>query len=738
MQTRYLQNGQPLKFPDGMTDAEMGDAIKRNYSSLMRDDQQEEQQQSQQQADETFHPRIESDQKGASGIAIDTANAAADAPFEIAQMVSGLPKQIGESGSQIIHNPIRAAENVAAGLASGTKDVLNVPGNIAGYLARKETLGSEYLKMLSKIHIGDTGLQKAFLGNEQPGDAFIQGVSSFAAPGGVVGKLGKLGKLQKLSKGVKVGTAGALSSIGQNQNPITGALIAGGPFMVHKALRVARRKAKANPSSENMKTLEMEEAIAQENNDAAQQDLKDYKEQARESDPSGTPADFKRKSIELQGKSDVLQKDADVPFAKPKEGPKNRPELDTGEEAAVQANENVDAITKSLRKHLGEGSNHKVNIANNIMRDFNANKAEIVGSFEEMQDRATDTPITVENVPDANKIESDLKKIFSHDRWGDDTFKNFRDKFVREGTTRDNTTVGALLTNYRVTKSAMHSARRASTQAGTQLGDQLNWGVEADRLEAITKKQRKILEPALGPEDWDVFQNFNDRYSTEVGPVHSDKLFKQIRPTRGGQGLATANVIESISGSGEGPTAIRRHATENPDTALNVLGQKFASNPEKLLKRQDAAQPYLASQPQLQSMLASLERANQQRTRAGEHVAAQKPINERITKERKARDKTEATERDNTIKEQENRLKAKAQIEENRIKLNRWSEVAKDLKAKIAKGDLTAAQLKLATRKLKEANEQVSKAKAMGRKIIHIALLLSGVHYGKGYLKALF
>ena len=152
----------------------------------------------------------------------DVVNSLADAPQAIIDFVANLPGQLEESGSQIVHHPLRAAGNLGEGLFEGIKGGLNIPSNIAAYAESRE-LGDADLKNLShwvaKAHIPDTGLEKAIFGENQKGDEFLRSLGSFAP-------YAKLGGLTKGLTGLaKRGGATAAYATGQEQDPLQAVLM---------------------------------------------------------------------------------------------------------------------------------------------------------------------------------------------------------------------------------------------------------------------------------------------------------------------------------------------------------------------------------------------------------------------------------------------------------------------------------------------------------------------------------
>lgn len=219
-----LKNGEELDFPDGTSPDKIKKYVYKNYGHLYQEKQETSQQTNQ-------NPQ---ENMGWQSVLQDALKGAKDVPSSIGNMITQLPSQAVLSGSQILTNPLRATENVGAGVLEGLKGLANTPYNVSKYLESKGILNNqntdEFLKKYGGIdknaldkfrnnaYIGDTGLQQKVLGDRQSGDELLQSIGSFAP-------YAKIGGLAKGLSGVaqRAGAAG-LYAAGQNENPVTAAI----------------------------------------------------------------------------------------------------------------------------------------------------------------------------------------------------------------------------------------------------------------------------------------------------------------------------------------------------------------------------------------------------------------------------------------------------------------------------------------------------------------------------------
>lgn len=193
-----LPNGQELEFPDGTSQDVMRTAILKNFPE--------------------FAPKQPEKRTGFSGVMEDIGESISGVPGALYDFVTQLPGEAYKSAKQLATHPIRAAENVGAGLLEGIKGAVNIPSNVASYLGERDIGKGGIEDFIKRLHIGDTGLEKAILGDAQEGDELLRGIGSFAP-------YARLGGLAKgLGGAARRGGAAALYGAGQNQDPIKTAL----------------------------------------------------------------------------------------------------------------------------------------------------------------------------------------------------------------------------------------------------------------------------------------------------------------------------------------------------------------------------------------------------------------------------------------------------------------------------------------------------------------------------------
>jgi hypothetical protein len=214
----HLPNGKIGNFPDDMSNADIEAVLQKQFPP-------------------------EADQ--APTVSSDIINSVSGIPFALMDFVKNLPGQAIASAGQIATNPLRATENLGAGLLEGLKGGANIPSNIASYM-QSRGVGDEHKELrdlIAKAHIPDTGLEKAVLGENQKGDEFLRSLGSFAP-------YAKAGGLAKgLAGTAKRAGAAATYATGQEQDPLQAALLGLAGEGAVRGVQRARRPGTFLPSS---------------------------------------------------------------------------------------------------------------------------------------------------------------------------------------------------------------------------------------------------------------------------------------------------------------------------------------------------------------------------------------------------------------------------------------------------------------------------------------------------------
>lgn len=145
-------------------------------------------------------------------------------PSDLMNFARALPGELYGAGKQALTEPKRALQNVGGGFGELGHGILSTPGNIRDYLVKRGVAGedSPSFRLPESILPRDYNYAEA-LGREgqKPGDVLLGSLPA-AAAFGPAGELGELGALARA--GSRAASAGTYA-VGQNENPLTAALM---------------------------------------------------------------------------------------------------------------------------------------------------------------------------------------------------------------------------------------------------------------------------------------------------------------------------------------------------------------------------------------------------------------------------------------------------------------------------------------------------------------------------------
>lgn len=250
-----------------------------------------------------------------------------------------------------------------------------------------------------------------------------------------------------------------------------------------------------------------------------------------------------------------------------------------------------------------------------------------------------------------------------------------------------------ILSNYRTMRHLGQKLRQQafSTKVASNKDLQADLLKQADEFET----NAKTLESALESHDLggsvDLLKQTNKRWRTEVTPLYQNKTYRQFL-----KGTGPDNIIKSLRGNGPGQEIIRNIIKNDPDLLRNVVGQRYAQNPEKLHEFDELTHEYTQHMPEV-------EQFKNVHNMAKQNEARSKTALNKIQEEHKVR--SEGYEIQQEIKSHED----KNDKIKNDIKLLRNKEQKTKLSLK-QKLDLEH-QIKNKQNEIKETNDKINKLK---------------------------
>lgn len=649
--------------------------------------------------------------KGFSGILEDLGTSARNIPDEALQLFSDALKESYKSGKQLISEPFksppRIARNVLSGLGEGAKGAFNLPLNIATYLGSKDI---PYFKQISplaeKLKIGETGLEKAILGEEQEGDALWKALASFypytKIGAGIPGK-----------KGLALKAAGGAAFGGGNEsNPLFAALLNVLPEIGIN---------KANEGISNVKNLN---DIYEGANNAEATFLQSKDQLAALQEALGnefaetTPGAFSRSINKKQEQLEKLAPDVQIPF----EQTENLLLPPSLEELIPNSQREITSLESEISNYLNRGSNHDVIVQEGILNAVKNRKREIQDTYyHPFEENIQNEHIAIPRDIDTKEFEHSLIKFMGGGFELTEGFKKAVDKFKKDNHAVDLIPAIDFWNMYKETRDAASDAFSKSRKEG---GDRkAHYEKESQELRDLAEKQLEILQSHVGDENLNLLNQGNYFWSKDITPLYGNPLYEQAKKRRG---LNSGNIIKATRGEHRGQEILRNIITENPDLNRAAVGQLFAENPRNLLDLNMQQSHFVNQLPQLEGMMGRLRNALATLDRNQDRVSQRADEIKRINKGFEESLKKQMT-REKAIKESERLKREIKQLEKARAELIEEQR----------KVDIDEEEYKEMSRQRDEIDRSINKLKDALGKAIKIGATAIGIGKPKNILKKL-
>lgn len=239
-----------------------------------------------------------------------------------------------------------------------------------------------------------------------------------------------------------------------------------------------------------------------------------------------------------------------------------------------EATNNQNLTDKALKQHLGEGTNHEVELANHLNNFYETNVQKGKDIFTQLESSLDKRTVSMPDSSITGTKEVNLKDLFNN-------YRNLRDV---AGEMWSDTASPFLKTGER--KELIEKAKQAQSQA-----DDLK--ITAEKY--MTPDEKKLLNQG------------NDLYKDVIYPLRASSIFKKVQK----EGVVPNDMLFKLSGPEEHPVLekdltsqmkakkiMREFIQSSPETSRLLIGQKYAANPKLLHEPNAELQPYLDASPQ--------------------------------------------------------------------------------------------------------------------------------------------
>mgnify|MGYP003396879414 CR=1 FL=1 len=545
---------------------------------------------------------------------------ATSAPMELLKGFLELPEDVYESAKALKKNPFEGAHRASASTLSGlgefAKGAYNLPLNINTYLGSKDVPGFKQLAPLAeKLKIGNTGLEKALLGDERAEDKLWKAIGSISPALKLAGMFKNIG--------TKAGV-GAAYGAGQNENPFVGSLLTTLPVAAHKGIDKAFGKIRDISDIEQLKNAEgMADADFAKSSSAM-----DLFKQYLASRGMPTSAEGLMASVE-RFNNDIArqQENASIPFENTENLLPDRSFENLVPEAErMQSNILDKEIVPYLESFIEKGETPDVYLNKHIMKSVREIKDDVQRKYYKPLDKSIENKhVAVPRTADVAQIEADLKKMMGADFELTPGYQKVIDQFRQSSKGVDLIPTKDFMQIWRETRDEMYKSRAKSRAEG---GDKKAFfEKQANELQQVADKQLELIEKSLPQEDLKLFKEGNNAWKEKVAPLYGNPVYEKAKKNRG----LSSNIINDIRGTGKDQQILRNIIMENPESIRAALAQAFKRNPENIINPDKLTAPYVEALPQLQGMLQRLAKEKQNVESAKATAASEKARQEKIT-----------------------------------------------------------------------------------------------------------
>ncbi len=635
------------------------------------------------------------------GILEDIGEGVMEAPGAFGNALLSIPEHAMDAAEALGREPVKPLIRGAGAFGSGAlelgKGLYNLPLNIASYLGRHDV---PYFKQISplaeKLKIGDTGLEHAILGEERPEDLFYKDLSMLL-PFKVASKLGtRPGLTLKKSMGT-----GAVVAAGQDENPVTGALLGAGAELggraIGKGFKTYRDLKKSSGLENQIDLLR----------DAAAQRFEEAKSDIAKVHPETSPEAFSRSIGGLNEKIESLQDAANIPqvdLSKINIPEDLTPEINLTEQSISNIQQNIKDILKPKIEHdvpIGEAINEGIK---------SRKKAIQKSYYKPVQQTLSRMKFKVTQTPELESFNKSMKDLLGENYELNPQYEKILNQYLDQVKSTKLVPGNELWDLYKDTKSQAVDAFYKSRQEGQQNRSKFQQ-LHGD-LNQLSEKLHDLFIGNLDAHTKKLLEEGNKAWSEQVTPVYGLKLYEASKKNKG---LPSANIIRETRGKDAGQKILQNIILENPEARMAAIGQRFAKNPENILGASELEQKFIQRTPEIQQLVEALESG----MRSLENLRSQKPIRDEQIKAQK-----ELYE--NQEKEQKKREVAQQKIDALKKEIMKKEEASKKLDKAIDENKGNKNKIEKLEEQKKLIDEDIKKKKDQLKFIAKLGLYYTG------------
>lgn len=269
----------------------------------------------------------------------------------------------------------------------------------------------------------------------------------------------------------------------------------------------------------------------------------------------------------------------------------------------------IEQNTAHHKQFLGEGQEHAARASQGFL-DFIEGKVnpetgrtegglrrEIGSQYEQLAKDMSNEQVQIHQTPDMKAIQKSLTKL------GRGVSGNEREKLMKMMTQADSklkTVSGAdALTAYRELKRQKSRSLQNAYEPGIGPKEHEQWVKRAEEFGDLEGKMKSMLEAQIGGKWLERLKSIDKDYATKIAPLSENTMYQEMRK----HGQTSKNIMKYLQGKTAGNNTLNDIVSGNPEMQRVIVGQQFASKPEKLAEAGELVDRYKSLSPHISKII---------------------------------------------------------------------------------------------------------------------------------------
>lgn len=269
----------------------------------------------------------------------------------------------------------------------------------------------------------------------------------------------------------------------------------------------------------------------------------------------------------------------------------------------------IEQVGEKHRQALGEGQEHAARASQGFL-DFIEGKVnpetgrtegglrrEIGSQYEQLSNDMANERVQIHQTPDMKAIQKSLTKL------GKGVSGPEREKLLKMMTQADSklkTVSGAdALTAYRELKRQRSKSMQSAHEPGIGPAEHEQWIKRAEEFGSLEAKMKAMLEQQIGGKWLERLKAIDKDYATKIAPLSENSMYQEMRK----HGQTSKNIMKYLNGKTAGNQTLNDIVSGNPELQRLLVGQQFASKPEKLGDASELLTKYRNLNPHIARMI---------------------------------------------------------------------------------------------------------------------------------------